>query len=79
LQQSRVLLGLVQLLLQGLRAEHCVVIPLKHIGFLSGSLNDVLQKAIQSTSTHYHAMHRYSEYSQRTLIHCSAWRIDSIL
>jgi hypothetical protein len=42
LQQSGVLLGLVQLLLQGLSTEHCVTVPLKQIGLLSGSLNDVL-------------------------------------
>jgi hypothetical protein len=77
--QGGVLLGLVQLLLQGLSAEHRVTVPLKHIRLLLGSLNDVLQRATQSTSTHYKAMHCHSEYSQGTLIHCSARRIDSML
>jgi hypothetical protein len=38
-------LRLVKLLLQGLDAEHCVVVPLEKIGLLVGSLNDILHKA----------------------------------
>jgi hypothetical protein len=45
LQQGGVLLGLVQLFLHGLSAEHCVAIPLKHVSLLSRSLNDILHKA----------------------------------
>jgi hypothetical protein len=41
-----VLPGLIEFFLQRLCPEHCIAIPLEHIGFLSGSLHDILQKAI---------------------------------
>jgi hypothetical protein len=40
-----VLPGLVEFFLQRFRPEHCIAIPLEHIGFLSGSLHDILRKA----------------------------------
>jgi hypothetical protein len=41
-----VLPGLIEFFLQRLCPEHCIAIPVEHIGFLSGSLHDILQKAI---------------------------------
>jgi hypothetical protein len=41
-----VLSGLIEFFLQRLCLEHCIAIPLEHIIFLSGSLHDILQKAI---------------------------------
>jgi hypothetical protein len=38
-----VLPGRHELFLQGLRPEHCVIIPLEHARLLSGSLHDILQ------------------------------------
>jgi hypothetical protein len=49
LQHGGVLPGLVEFLLQHLRPKHCVAIPLEHIGFLSGSLHDILQKTTTIT------------------------------
>jgi hypothetical protein len=40
-----VLLGLSEFFLQRLCPEHRIAIPLEHIGLLSGSLDDILQKA----------------------------------
>jgi hypothetical protein len=37
-----VLPGLHELFFQGLRPEHHIVVPLKHVGFLPGPLRDVL-------------------------------------
>jgi hypothetical protein len=79
LEQSRMLLRLVKLLLQGLNAEHCVVVPLQQIGLLAGSLSNILQRATQSMSTQYSATQGHSEYSQRTLIHCFIRHHDSML
>jgi hypothetical protein len=45
------LFGFVQLFLQGFRTEHRVVISLKHVRFLSGSLHDIQHKAIYYSST----------------------------
>jgi hypothetical protein len=45
LQHGGVLPGLVEFLLQRFRPEHCIAIPLEHIGFLSGSLHDILHNA----------------------------------
>jgi hypothetical protein len=55
-----VLLGLVQLFLQGLCAEHHVAISLKHVRLLSGSLHDILHKATYQPSTHYFEIYDYS-------------------
>jgi hypothetical protein len=41
-----VLPGLNELFLQRLYPEHCIAIPLEHIRLLSGSLHDILQKAM---------------------------------
>jgi hypothetical protein len=41
-----VLPGLIELFLQRLCPVHSIAIPLEHIGFLSGSLHDILHKAI---------------------------------
>jgi hypothetical protein len=38
--------GLIEFFLQRLCPEHCIAIPLEHIGLLSGSLHDILQKAM---------------------------------
>jgi hypothetical protein len=43
LEHGRVLPGLHELFLQGLRLEHCVAISLEHATLLSGSLRDILQ------------------------------------
>jgi hypothetical protein len=51
--------GLVQLFLQGLRAEHHVAISLKHVRLLSGSLHDILHKATYQPSTHYLKVFEY--------------------
>jgi hypothetical protein len=40
-----VLPGLSEFFLQCLCPEHCITKPLEHIGLLSGSLHDILQKA----------------------------------
>jgi hypothetical protein len=40
-----VLLGLGEFFLQSLGSEHHVAKPLEHLGFLSGPLHDILQKA----------------------------------
>jgi hypothetical protein len=45
LEHDRVLLGLSEFFLQRLCPEHRIAIPLEHIGLLSGSLDDILQKA----------------------------------
>jgi hypothetical protein len=45
LQHGGVLSGLVEIFFQRFRPEHCIAIPLEHIGFLSGSLHDILHKA----------------------------------
>jgi hypothetical protein len=45
LQHGRVLPGLIEFLLQRFCPEHCIAIPMEHIGFLSGSLHDILHKA----------------------------------
>jgi hypothetical protein len=45
LQHGRVLPGLVEFLLQRFFPEHFIAIPLEHIGFLSGSLHDILHNA----------------------------------
>jgi hypothetical protein len=70
---------IVKLLLQGLGAKHCVMVPLLKIGLMARSFNDIPHKATQSLSTQYFATQRYSGYLQRTLIHCSVWRHDSML
>jgi hypothetical protein len=41
-----VLPGLIELFLQRLCPERCIAIPLEHIRLLSGSLHDILQKAM---------------------------------
>jgi hypothetical protein len=46
LEHGGVLPGLIEFFLQHLCPEHCIAIPLEHIGFLLGSLHDILQKAI---------------------------------
>jgi hypothetical protein len=69
----------VKLFLQGFSVEHYIAVPLKQIGLLARSLNNILQRATQSISTHYYATQGYSGYLHRTLIHCSAWRIDCML
>jgi hypothetical protein len=46
LEHGGVLPGLIELFLKRLCPEHCIAIPQEHIGFLSGSLHDILQKAI---------------------------------
>jgi hypothetical protein len=46
LEHGGVLPGLIEFFLQRLYPEQCIAIPLEHIGFLSGSLHDILQKAI---------------------------------
>jgi hypothetical protein len=38
--------GLIEFFLQRLCPEHCIAIALEHIGLLSGSLHDILQKAM---------------------------------
>jgi hypothetical protein len=45
LEHGGVLPGLSEFFLQQLYSEHCIAIPLEHIGLLSGSLHDILQKA----------------------------------
>jgi hypothetical protein len=40
--------------------EHRVAISLKHVGFLSGSLHDILHKATYYSSTHYSEVFNYS-------------------
>jgi hypothetical protein len=40
-----VLPGLGEFFLQCLYPEQCVAEPLEHVGFLSGSLHNILQKA----------------------------------
>jgi hypothetical protein len=45
LEHSRMLPGLNEFFLQRLCPEHRIAIPLEHIGLLSGSLHDILQKA----------------------------------
>jgi hypothetical protein len=49
LQHGGVFPGLIEFLLQQLRPEHYVAIPLEHISFLSGSLHDILHKATTIT------------------------------
>jgi hypothetical protein len=46
LEHGGVLPGLIEFFIQRLCPEHCIAIPLKHIGFLSGPLHNILQKAI---------------------------------
>jgi hypothetical protein len=46
LEHGGVLLGLIEFFLQRLCPEHCITIPLEHIGLLSGSLHDILRRAI---------------------------------
>jgi hypothetical protein len=61
--------GLSEFFLQCLCSEHCVAIPLEHIGLLLGSLHDILQKAtiirvltserfrlLKSTDTYLHPL-----------------------
>jgi hypothetical protein len=45
LEHGGVLPGLGEFFLQCLFLEHRVVEPLEHVGLLSGSLHDILQKA----------------------------------
>jgi hypothetical protein len=45
LEHGGVLPGLRKFLLQCLCPEHHVTEPLEHVGFLSGSLHNILQKA----------------------------------
>jgi hypothetical protein len=42
LEYGGVLPGLIEFFLQCLCPEHYIAIPLEHIGFLSGSLHDIL-------------------------------------
>jgi hypothetical protein len=49
LQHGGVLPGLVEFFVQYFRPKHYVAIPLEHIGFLSGSLHDILHKATTIT------------------------------
>jgi hypothetical protein len=46
LEHGRVLPGLSEFFLERLCPEHRITIPLEHIGLLTGSLHDILQKAI---------------------------------
>jgi hypothetical protein len=49
LENGGVLPGLIEFFLQRLWPEHCIAIPLEHIGLLSGSLHDILRKAMTIT------------------------------
>jgi hypothetical protein len=46
LEHGGVLPGFIEFFLQRLCPEHHITIPLEHIRLLSGSLHDILQKAI---------------------------------
>jgi hypothetical protein len=74
-----VLPGLVELLLQRFRMEHCTAIPLKHIRFLFGSLHDILHKATILTWVLVLLEFDYSRVQSCTFIYYSAWRLDSKL
>jgi hypothetical protein len=55
LEHGGVLPGLREFFLQCFRSEHCIAVSLKRLGFLSGSLHDILQQAttvIQILSTY---------------------------
>jgi hypothetical protein len=45
MEHDGVLPGLSEFFLQRLCPEHRITIPLEHIGLLTGSLHDILQKA----------------------------------
>jgi hypothetical protein len=78
LEHGGVLPGLYELLLQGLCLEHCVIVSLEHVRFLSGPLHNTLQQ----TTTVTWVLSIYGRLTtqgrrQLTFIHCSAWRIAS--
>jgi hypothetical protein len=78
MEHGGVLLGLYKLFLQGLRSEHCVAVSLEHVGFLSGSLHDILQQTTAVTWVlSIYGRLTTQGYRQLTFIHYSAWRIAS--
>jgi hypothetical protein len=74
-----VLPGLGKFFLQCLFPEHRVAEPLEHIGLLSGSFHDILQKATTLTWVLVLLELNYSRVQSHTFIHCSTCRIDSKL
>jgi hypothetical protein len=74
-----VLPGVVEFFLKRLCSEHRITIPLEHIRLLSGSLHDILQKAIIIIRVLKSGGFRLLNGTVTYLHPCSARRIDSKL